>query len=529
MANTLKFGNGEWYGKKDTILAYNDENSNYKPLLFDFSRASKATRVNKDGLIEEVGSGQPRVDYLNNTKGAMLLEPSRTNLITQSESFPNSYWTKSGASIQADPSTAGSELITNGGFDTDSDWNKGTGWTISGGKASSDGSQTSGSYLSQGLSGVSQNKQYITEFDIVVTSGSFRFNTLGGNLIVTESGNYTITSISTSGTSLFLEAFSDFVGSIDNVSVKEVQGFTSPDGTNNAYKLVEGTNNGNHLIYSAFVSGSSGNNYTTSFFVKAAERTWCKILNYGGTQVFFDLENGVVGTETNASGKIEALSNDWYKISMTYVSQSSERAYLYIAEDDNDNSYQGDGTSGIYVFGSQVEAGSYSTSLIKTQGTIQTRLADSCNNGGNDQVINSTEGVLYTEINLIYNQSGRYITLGDGTSNNRIIIGAEGGTNRIVFYVIVGGNVQCLIPYILSDINAFYKIAIKYKQNDFALWVNGIEVGTDTSGSTLASNTLSKLVFNGGTGTSNFYGKTKDVRVYNTALTDSELQALTQV
>ena len=51
MANTLKFGNGEWYGKKDTILAYNDENSNYKPLPFDFSRASSATRVNKDGLI----------------------------------------------------------------------------------------------------------------------------------------------------------------------------------------------------------------------------------------------------------------------------------------------------------------------------------------------------------------------------------------------------------------------------------------------------------------------------------------------
>ena len=89
MANTLKFGNGEWYGKKDTILAYNDENSNYKPLPFNFSRASKATRVNKDGLIEEVGSGQPRVDYLNNTKGAMLLEPSRSNITYPSENFSN--------------------------------------------------------------------------------------------------------------------------------------------------------------------------------------------------------------------------------------------------------------------------------------------------------------------------------------------------------------------------------------------------------------------------------------------------------
>ena len=87
MANTLKFGNGEWYGKKDTILAYNDENNNYKPLPFDFSRGSSATVINKDGLIEEVGSGEPRVDYKDDTKGALLLEPQRSNLITQSERF----------------------------------------------------------------------------------------------------------------------------------------------------------------------------------------------------------------------------------------------------------------------------------------------------------------------------------------------------------------------------------------------------------------------------------------------------------
>ena len=99
MANTLKFGNGEWYGKKDTILAYNDENSNYKPLPFDFSRASNATVINKDGLIEEVGSGQPRIDYLGNTKGALKLEPQRTNILTQSQAFDNAYWSKSGASV----------------------------------------------------------------------------------------------------------------------------------------------------------------------------------------------------------------------------------------------------------------------------------------------------------------------------------------------------------------------------------------------------------------------------------------------
>ena len=97
--NTLKFGNGEWYGKKDTILAYNDENSNYKPLPFNFERDSKATVINKDGLIEEVGSGQPRVDYLNNTKGALKLEPSRTNLVTYSNGFTDSSWLPTGATV----------------------------------------------------------------------------------------------------------------------------------------------------------------------------------------------------------------------------------------------------------------------------------------------------------------------------------------------------------------------------------------------------------------------------------------------
>jgi len=98
--NTLKFGNGEWYGKEGTILAYNDENSNYKPLPFDFSRDSKATVVNKDGLIETVASGEPRIDYKDDSKGALLLEPSRTNLYTYSNDV--SFWTKSNVVTTSD-------------------------------------------------------------------------------------------------------------------------------------------------------------------------------------------------------------------------------------------------------------------------------------------------------------------------------------------------------------------------------------------------------------------------------------------
>ena len=87
MANTFKFGNGNWAVKDGSALAYNDENNNFKPLPFDFTRASSATTLNRQGLIETVGSGKPRIDFTDNTSGHLLLEPSRTNIITNSEQF----------------------------------------------------------------------------------------------------------------------------------------------------------------------------------------------------------------------------------------------------------------------------------------------------------------------------------------------------------------------------------------------------------------------------------------------------------
>jgi hypothetical protein len=87
MANTLQLGNGKWATGKDTVLAFNDENNNFKPMPLSFSRASSATVVNQSGLIETVGSGTPRIDFLGNTKGALLLEPTRTNYVPNSENM----------------------------------------------------------------------------------------------------------------------------------------------------------------------------------------------------------------------------------------------------------------------------------------------------------------------------------------------------------------------------------------------------------------------------------------------------------
>jgi len=72
MANTLKFGtDGNWATKQGSTLAYNDENGNFKPLPFNFERSTSATRVNKQGLIEVVSNNEPRIDFTNDSKGAL--------------------------------------------------------------------------------------------------------------------------------------------------------------------------------------------------------------------------------------------------------------------------------------------------------------------------------------------------------------------------------------------------------------------------------------------------------------------------
>ena len=91
MSNTLKLGNGKWATGKDTLLSFSDTNNNYKPLAFSFSRASSGTVVNKAGLIETVGSGEPRIDFKDNTKGALLLEPQRANSLVQSNQFDTTW------------------------------------------------------------------------------------------------------------------------------------------------------------------------------------------------------------------------------------------------------------------------------------------------------------------------------------------------------------------------------------------------------------------------------------------------------
>ena len=534
MANTLNLGtDGNWATKEGSLLGYNSESNNYKPLPFTFTRASKATVINKDGLIETVGSGQPRIDFLGNTQGALKLEPQRTNLITQSEAFGDSYWTKSGATIQADPSTAGSELVTNGNFATDSDWIKGTGWSISGGSLNGSSTTTSVTQLNTGLVA---GKMYQVVYTISnYVSGSVRIELGSANVSVgtirSANGTYTEYIEALGDEQLIFDGILAFTGSIDNVSVKEVQGFTSPDGTTNAYKLVEGTNNGEHIIYKISIGVTSGATLSYSFFAKKGERNVIQTYNYvgGGFQngADFDLSTGVVSNQYGGLGSMTELDNGWWRCdftSLALVGQTGTNVAIRTLDNSSSNSYQGDGTSGFYIYGAQLEEGSYATSYIPTQGSAVTRLADSCSQTPPSGVIGQTEGTLFLDFKKEHNGLEVW-SINDNSSSDIIYLGFN-GTNLLAD-VYNGGTPQASFTTALNN-NTRYKCALSYKLNDFALYINGVQIGTDNNG-VVPIGMLKLCAYSSNPNDAPFLSPTNGVKLYNTRLSNSELAALTTI
>ena len=183
----------------------------------------------------------------------------------------------------------------------------------------------------------------------------------------------------------------------------------------------------------------------------------------------------------------------------------------------------------ISIYGAQVEQGSYATSYIPTNGATATRNQEICNNATPE--INSAEGVLFAEISALSNDGNdKYISLSDGSLSNYVYIRITGVLNQIKMGVIKGASTQASKDFIVSDLTQSNKLAVSYSQDLFKFYVNGTLIFTDTSGDTFSSSTLDRLNFDIGTsGFNKFLGKTSQVQVFNTALTDAQLQTLTTI
>ena len=323
---------------------------------------------------------------------------------------------------------------------------------------------------------------------------------------VVESQPHLLLEPSSTNLVTFSEDFSQSVWNKANISVSD-NTIVSPDGTQNASTIT--TSNTSHSLFFNFTSVAS-TQYTLSFYAKRGTMTDLKYRVY-------DLSNdGDIVAPT--SYYAQTNSNRWERITLTFTTPSgctSARVYPV----------SNSGVTGtMFLFGCMVEQQSYATSYIPTAGTTITRAAETCNNS--KPSINSTEGVLYAEISALADDlTFRVLSASDGSNNNTVKFGYRSDSNRIYAEVRSGSSSQAFLSYDVSDITDFHKVAVKYKANDFALWVDGVERATDTSGSVSVG--LETVNFDNGGGVNDFYGKVKGLAVYNEALTDAQLIELT--
>jgi hypothetical protein len=236
-----------------------------------YSRASTGTFVGSNGLIQSAAVNQARFDH-NPTTGeslGLLVEEQRTNLLQQSETFDNAYWTKARASVSA-------------------------------------------------------------------------------NTVV------------------------------------------SPDGMQDADSLIEdATASNTHLAFSSSVAVSTATIYTYTIYAKEAGRTWLNMQIGTGTEAYgaavpfcyFNLSNGTLGTSGSCTPSITSVGNGWYRcvlVAVATTAATTTNMRIKLADLDSSDSYTGNGTSGIYIWGAQLEAGAFPTSYIPTVASAVTRAADVC-------------------------------------------------------------------------------------------------------------------------------------------------------
>jgi hypothetical protein len=323
----------------------------------------------------------------------------------------------------------------------------------------------------------------------------------------------------------YSEQIDNAVWGLSNLSVT-ANNTTSPDGTQNADKIVEDTANARHEFYG--ISLAFNGNNAISFYAKNAGRRYlCALEPTGAGGATFDLQNGVVNAVTAVSASIESVGNGWYRCSVIISKTATTQIYYCLRTTGGVGieTYTGDGTSGVYFWGAQTELNSsYPTSYISTTSASATRVADACVKTGISSLIGQTEGVVFADFNFEQklDTSGSIVILLRGSSSEAYIY----LTSSNVQADFISGGIQCSI---LGSIGAVgrKKIAFAYKQNDFALYMNGVQIGTDSSGTvgsltalTIGSYDSPGYLLNSGI---------SQAILFSTRLTNSELASLTTI
>jgi len=304
---------------------------------------------------------------------------------------------------------------------------------------------------------------------------------------------------------------------------------TAPDGTTTADKIIPSTSDVIHIIYSANTISSITGTYTVSIFAKADGYNFLILALDGASDgglfpgvAGFSLIDGTYQiTDGTVSASSQNLGNGWYRLSVTGTSSSTVTASPYVCPATGKafgNAYfAGNGTSGVLVWGAQVEAGTFPTSYIPTTASTVTRAADVASITGSNfsSWYNQSEGSWFVNHN-----GGNPFAITVGTdADNRYYLSENSTAGSGYFMKTLGVNQFSFFTGI------FTKGAISYGINYANIATSGTLQTAVTSVSPPVSNSL-KI----GMGINNDFqgtGTIARLTYYPTRLPDTTLQGLT--
>ena len=307
-----------------------------------------------------------------------------------------------------------------------------------------------------------------------------------------------------------------------------------PDGQLSAFAVRETTAGGVHILRQAVTIGSGS--VAFSIYAKLLGNTRRMVLREDsttGAYATFDLSTGTVAASgAGGSGSLEAVGNGFYRCTMVsspgagtknfsaWVVQSTATTY---------ETYTGDGYSGLLLAMPQIEDQSFASSWISTTSSTATRASDSLSvatadigyTGGDVTVVGEASFLSST-----YSSSPQLFDLNDNTSSNKFAIYRSSGANGLFSSLTASGTFYGTTTALGTAVaDTDYKFAAALSSSRQASCVNGGSVGEDTSVVLPTINTLDiGNDFNGG---AELDGHIKRIALYNEALSDTNLQALT--
>ena len=306
----------------------------------------------------------------------------------------------------------------------------------------------------------------------------------------------------------------------------------SPDGTLDGDKLFESTSSGYQNIFQNVSQAAT--TYTYSLYVKKGEND--RFVMFAGSPqalLWIDMTTWTVFNSSNVvSSSITSVGNGWYRCAMTYTNTSAStfQTGLNLVQVGTTNtvSYAGNGFNGIYVWGAQLEAGSFATSYIATTSASATRTADAASMTGANfsSWFNNAEGTLYAEASpqtQSTNSFGIASLTNLGGSANSISMYYTGG-NVVDVESLVNNSVQ--YTYLISRGSQPTKVTHGYKVNDSNVALNGTAYTTDTvcNVPTLTALTIGTIYDTGGFPCN---GTIRKIAYYPLRVTNAQLAALT--